>query len=202
MRRRHVVVGSLLSATVMAGAVHPPAARIPGSDRVVNDPDAYDVYAALLQARRDSGGPDAGEYVIRRETLPMRTGCAVRGEPTDPAWRPALADYLAVNADPHLLVEGYAFDRPYTLVADAELHEATAPDTSKWEGFYRRYPSADGYVTFSNVGFSPDRTRAVVYVEHACAPLCGGARLEFLQYHDGRWRPLQVAGVRTCGWIS
>jgi len=151
MRRRHFVVASLLSATVMAGAVHPPAARTSGSARVIDDPDAYDVYAALLRASHDSGAPDISQYVIRRETFTLATGCAVSGEPTDPVWRAALADYVSVNGLPHALVEGYAFDLPYTLVPTTELQEAFAEDAVEWQTFGARFPAAIGYFTFSDV---------------------------------------------------
>jgi len=202
MRRRPFVVASLLSATVMAGAVHPPAARTSGSARVIDDPDAYDVYASLVRASHDSGAPDVSQYVIRRETFTLATGCAVSGEPTDSVWRTALADYVSINRLPHALVEGYAFDLPYTLVPTIELQEAFAEDAVEWQTFSARFPAAIGYFTFSGVGFSPDRTLAVVYVEHFCTPLCGSGRLEFLHKQGGRWRPARVTGVRTCGWIS
>lgn len=202
MPRRQFVMAALAAATVMTGVSLAPPVRTATHEYVIADPEAYDVYATILQAHREAGPSRAGEYVIRRETFTLQTGCAATGQPSDPAWRPALADYVAVNAVPHALVEGYAFELPYTLVAEAELREAKAPGTVEWHAFNARHAAADGYFTFSAVGFSPDRAMAVVYVEHFCTPLCGSGRVEFLRKRHGRWRAAEVRGVRTCGWIS
>ena len=94
------------------------------------------------------------------------------------------------------------FDRPYTLDVQAALRDERNPNTIDWQRIAARYPGADGLFRFSGVGFSPDRTMAAVYVAHACTPLCGRGGLEFFRKQGNRWRPVQVAGVRTCGWVS
>lgn len=56
--------------------------------------------------------------------------------------------------------------------AYAAIKEATDPD---WDNFDKIYPDAQGYLTFSRVGFDPEGTQALVIYSNAYR--CSGARV-------------------------
>ncbi|HEX8143284.1 MAG TPA: hypothetical protein VF553_11855 [Pyrinomonadaceae bacterium] len=67
-----------------------------------------------------------------------------------------------------------------------------------WQLFYRKYRGAAGLVTLSKVGFSRDRSQALVYQEFTCDDTCGRGSFVAL-FKDGNvWRVRSQAGT----WIS
>jgi len=81
-----------------------------------------------------------------------------------------------------------------TLAPDDRLPPATTHEIGEilsgsngWPAFRSRY-GAVGYLRFSRVGFSPDRRRALVYVEWECGPTCGHHLAVSLRREDeGAW---------------
>ncbi len=59
----------------------------------------------------------------------------------------------------------------------------------------RNFP---GIIELSAVGFSKDKTKAVVYMARNCSPICSGGDLMVLQKHADVWKP----GRTTCWWKS
>jgi hypothetical protein len=58
----------------------------------------------------------------------------------------------------------------------------------RWFSFYRRYPGSLGIVRFSRVGFSSDRSQAVVYWEHTAASLDGVGEYWILRREANQWK--------------
>ncbi|MCK4539402.1 MAG: hypothetical protein KAV42_11450 [Candidatus Krumholzibacteria bacterium] len=55
----------------------------------------------------------------------------------------------------------------------ASTNDAIEPD---WDNFDRAFPDAQGYLTFSRIGFNPDRTQALVIFSNAYR--CSGTRMK------------------------
>jgi hypothetical protein len=53
--------------------------------------------------------------------------------------------------------------------------------------FQKRFPNNMGLIALSGVGFNPNRTQAVFYVDHFCG-LCGGGRYVLMEKIEGSWR--------------
>jgi hypothetical protein len=56
-----------------------------------------------------------------------------------------------------------------------------------WAEFRRRFPSANGFITFSSVGLNSAHTQALVSVERQCGGLCGDGTFVVLKKVNGRW---------------
>ncbi|MEZ5425030.1 MAG: hypothetical protein R2747_02090 [Pyrinomonadaceae bacterium] len=67
-----------------------------------------------------------------------------------------------------------------------------------WGEFLKIYPKAGGIISFSRIGFNPDRTQALVYVAKRCGPLCGDGAMIFLLKKDGEWVVKKDLGI----WVS
>jgi hypothetical protein len=78
-----------------------------------------------------------------------------------------------------------------------------SPETwsKAWDSFYSRYPDSGGYIQLSAVGFSADKTKALVYLAHYCGSLCGTGGYAFLEKRDGKWVRATLK-ASECGWIS
>jgi hypothetical protein len=106
------------------------------------------------------------------------------------------------NAAPRALTHQFPIHLPYDLLNEADIHAPFVHDVvAGWEVFNRRYPESRGYLTMSAVGFSADKSRALLYFSHSCGCLCGAGRYEMLEKVDGVWRPARL-NVETCMWIS
>jgi hypothetical protein len=142
----------------------------------------------------------AKRWVIQQETT-VFTACADTLESVGSEWHEAVRDFRDQNTEPQAVSEGQVLGKPYVVVAKARLEQllATPDETFGWKGFERRYPNSGGYIQVSAVGFSRDRTKAVVYVGHHCGGLCGGGRMFFLERDNGAWRPTPLI---RCWWES
>jgi hypothetical protein len=66
----------------------------------------------------------------------------------------------------------------------------------KWKAFWNRFGGA--WVTLSRVGFSRDRSRALLGVSFGCGSLCGEGRYVLMVKSNGRWR----IGAEVSTWVS
>jgi len=67
-----------------------------------------------------------------------------------------------------------------------------------WDGFYQRYPNANGFTTLSRVGFNEDLSQALVYMGTMSGPLAGVGYYYLLEKKDGIW---QITN-QVMAWIS
>ena len=86
---------------------------------------------------------------------------------------------------------------PTTRLADA-LKARLTPDGTAWAKYSESDRSSCGLASFSRVGFSSDRTRAVVYRVVYKRPLAAVGHLVTLHFEAGRW---VVDGAHFL-WIS
>jgi hypothetical protein len=171
------------------------------------DKDAYDVYAAKFPDEWAWTEAHANQVVIQRETTTFpATGrgdaCLPGGDDFPPDWKEVLADYLKQNKTTRVLARGFVIDKPYSLVPMREFQDFFKNGVGKgWEGFYARFPDSGGIIRLSAVGFNSNKSKALVYIGHACGGLCGGGGYSFLEKKDGKWAGANVGG-NGCFWAS
>jgi len=187
-------------AIVLAAVAHYAGIQIPATQTVVEDPEAYVVYAALI-ANEIRATPSRKPLVIQRETT-FSKECIVSGGALETDWKPVADDFKLQNASVRLVAPDRNLGRPYVVVPQKDLLAFFGKQGGSWPAFYQRYPDSGGYVEVSAVGFDPSKTRAMVYVSHYCGGLCGGGSYHLLEKSGGAWREADVPGVSTCIWIS
>ena len=68
-----------------------------------------------------------------------------------------------------------------------------------WDEFFRRYPQAKGYSSWSRISYGNDGRQALLYYEYHCGGLCGRGDLVLLaRDDDDKWHVRQVLNF----WIS
>jgi hypothetical protein len=86
---------------------------------------------------------------------------------------------------------------PYQLVAGSTL-DSIIHDIADWPQYYKQYPGAQGFLTLSRVGFSPDGKQAVFYVINRCGGKCATGSFVVAQKRDAKWVVIKEVIV----WVS
>lgn len=73
------------------------------------------------------------------------------------------------------------------IILENELENPPKTDGPKWKIFQEKHPGAAGFLEFSNPGYDPSRTEAVVLVISKCGVLCGSGELYLLWKEAGKW---------------
>jgi hypothetical protein len=170
------------------------------------NPDAYDVYSAVLSM----GGPwgDSKSLVVLKELPPKEWPI---GSPRDALlgdeefrgnFESIFKSFEQTNRQSVFLENLFAIHKPYQLVGSAELEAAFhRPETSVqhdgWEGFRQNFTNSAGYLILSAVGFNPEKTIAVVFVDYRCGGLCGSARYYILEKRDKDWINFSPKGLQS-----
>ena len=163
------------------------------------DVDAYSIYAILLESEKHP------QPVIQSETdsLPLITpeDMGIKGgREFRKVWAVVIKDYAKQYRTPRLLTRSIPTKITYELVPRQKIYDLFKSE-KKWEAFYEIYPSSGGYYSFSAVGFDPQRTHAIVQMNHSCGMLCGIGGPHFFEKQNGKWREVNVnAEVRV--WAS
>jgi hypothetical protein len=172
----------------------------------LTDPDAYAIYAAILPNEWPATIAKAKRLVIAEETVTL-TRCkpAVASLPEE--WRPALVDYDQQNKRVWRLASTFPASMiPYVIVSHSDIRKLfPGPEDGPhgvWSRFYAAYPDSGGYHELSAVGFDPSRTKAIVYVSHACGNVCGEGKYQLMEKTPEGWRAVKRPGVPPCFWVS
>jgi hypothetical protein len=122
--------------------------------------------------------------MIQENTVPVDiSGACLKAEDAK-RFKGAIAGYNRVNKTKWLLQRKFQIAKPYRIVG-AKIISAL-PD----------YPQgAVSYVRMSPVGFSGEKTQAIVFLESSCGGLCGRLEFHFLKKVHGKWSQVSV---ETC----
>jgi hypothetical protein len=167
------------------------------------DPEAYEVYAALFPKERFS----KGDYrpVILRETHPAPFFEPIRKCLSTSDFLlhwPLVVDFEKVNQETRLLApERLHLNGPYDLVSKGEIEQFFMGGKG-WEDFYRRFPKSRGYDAVSRVGFNWGESEALVYSENVCGGLCGGGSYHYFEKRNGKWQEVFDRVAIACRWVS
>ena len=200
-------VFALLALQTGSPAAPPPAAPQSASrskapalnaSQPYDDPDAYEVYAALF---KESYGRGLAPIAIQSETESRRPLCSDAGSSSDPRFVEAIRDYSRQNGNPRFLkAEALKFGDQVRLISPDELKPIFAKGPiAGWKTFYKTYTGTSGLGTLSAVGFSNDRRFALVYSSGSCGSLCGAGGFTTLTKKNGAWQRTQD---HLCEWIS
>ncbi len=87
-----------------------------------------------------------------------------------------------------------------TLISSEELlYLFNSKDVNQgWSNFYRKYPNSNGIIEMSRVGFSPDKSQAIVAVEHYYGSLGADGLLIYLIKEQNSWRIIKTINL----WVS
>jgi hypothetical protein len=110
-------------------------------------------------------------------------------------------DYILVNDTVYYLENKFSVaSKKVSLVSDAEINHIfhTTNINKGWEEFYRRYPDSNGTISFSRIGYSKDKTRAMVELGNMYASLGGEGRMLFLKLEDNEWKITKAIPT----WVS
>ena len=171
------------------------AAPEPGSEALqpYKDADAYDVYAAVLNQRL----PSVRELVIVNSTVKEKL-CFDPAKESDEALRAASLSYVDENAQSRRLLREFPFERRYSFITPEERSTTFKKGVALgWQSFRKEHPNAEGFVELSAVGFSPDRSTAVVYEGYHCGGLCGGGGVRVFQKRAGSYGQFPVLGSNS-----
>jgi hypothetical protein len=105
----------------------------------------------------------------------------------EPRWQSVVDDYKAKNVQPAAVENKFKLSTPVTIISAQEVDQIFSEGGGWWQAFYKKYPKSPGLITFSNVGFNPEMTYALVDVGYSCGGLCGRGGLVLLVKKDGSW---------------
>jgi hypothetical protein len=173
---------------------------------VVDDPDAYAVYASIMPARFVFGSDVTRVAVLKETRADMR--CLPR---FGPDWDVVVENYKTANAHVRTLQPGFSLGLPYHLISGAYLEQLHADSSEYIENElsgrrserpppFARFPG--GKVLFlSAVGFNTTKTRALVTVQSTCGFDCSQGWHILREKVGDRW--VSPAAIREeCSWIS
>lgn len=161
------------------------------------DPEAYKVYAAALAI--DGWYWEGSNTILILKEIPPREwalGAPAEVLRGDAAFAremaPVFKSFSEANREPRVLNSEVDLHRLHQFVSGADLEEAFRKGQEEkgrdvWQGFRETFPNAAGYLVLSAVGFNPEKTIALVYVEHRCGNHCGAANYCVLQKLGGVW---------------
>jgi len=111
------------------------------------------------------------------------------------------SDYILVNDTVYYLEDKFSVaSKKVTLVSGEEIQYIFGkPEINQgWEEFYRRYPDSNGTISFSRIGYSKDKTRAMVELGNMYASLGGEGRMIFLKFENNQWKITEAIPT----WVS
>ena len=193
--------GVLLISFIPAG-VNPQEAK---SDSVTAE--EYAVYSALLNEIKinPNDGKEVTLLVINDRTEGPNKSCF----PEEVArWndrikenelKPLFENLIEKNKGSKSLDRNFKVNKKYVLLNEQNFSIIfKGKDFEGWDDFYKKYPASSGYITFSQVGFDSDGTKAVIYRETVCGSLCGYGGYVLLSKDNGAWKEIADYGC----WIS
>ena len=144
------------------------------------------VYQTLIQYTRSSF------VIIRGETIPAPLGTESQLATT--IEQDLLQTFLSINQAPQSL--RFLFQGSNTIylqpgiVVDLDYLFATNPEAD-CERFHNEYPSLSGVTSFSQIAYSADNTKALVFMNHKCGPFSQSPSYFQLDQQDGKWQITQ-----------
>ena len=106
----------------------------------------------------------------------------------DPALQQTTTDdYGKVNIEQAFLRQSLSCRFNYEVASSAQLEPFFKKGAGSWMAYYKQFPNSQGVLTFSQVGFSKDRTQAMFYYSNVCGGLCGGGSYVVMNKHNGSW---------------
>jgi hypothetical protein len=172
-----------------------------------NDPEAYVLYKRLFHNLTGPNGKPIN-LIIAAETTDHPDAdiekCVKPEKGDEAVFAAMIKSYKQANKTPVLLQEKLDLLTKYQLVSHSTIDALFSRNIGRntgdgWENFYKKYPNSQGYWEVSAVGFSPNRSFAILYFA-----LHGGWRADIGSYIvttkvDGKWTGKAWS---FCEWFS
>jgi len=169
-----------------------PPQELPG-ERVV---DTYGVYAAALRNPLGIQLDTAKTYLVSDHTgqnYGLSEECAHAPEGVTIEFSEAIADFRAQKGNVYRLENYFVNKEPKVRLLSPKEEKAAVRSWS-------RGVQPTDIIRLSNVGFSRNRSLAVVAVSHNCGSLCGGENWHVFRRRGNEWVEQQQLG--GCSLIS
>ncbi len=207
-----LVLAVLFSTTLVSQAQKQSAPNQPSATRCELTQADYAVFSGLAKGL---GGPeDPEEAWAGKELLIMAStrgpdnpapsaervenGWGFRSTSKDAPSQETAQDFLAKSDSNCAISSEFADGKSHALLNQDVLDKTFKKGQDGWAKFYKLYPKAAGYWTFSRPGYNATGDEALLYVGHHCGWLCGTGHLYLLQKQSGDW----VVVNRQMLWIS
>jgi hypothetical protein len=106
-------------------------------------------------------------------------------------------NFREANLSQAALQQRFGLPLPYQLVVGSTL-DSIIHDIADWPQYYKQYPGAQGFLTFSRVGFSPDGEQAMFYVTNHCGGKCATGSFVVARKRDAKWAVVK----EVIFWVS
>ena len=138
----------------------------------------------------------SGTYHGRNRKTETVTPCRSSRPISDSEWVAVEKSFRQENARSKLLQPILQIPGPLRLIPKAEIETDDARLRLKYPGRYNRLPESIEYAAVSAVGFSPDKTKAMVLVR-----LRTQGAVQMLERRGEEWARAYVTGG-GCQWIA
>ncbi len=208
------------SALRMQSQAEPPAAQTaapptnaPVAEQEIRDDESYAIYSMLVpnEFGADKDVSDYTQWIISEQTVrwpepgdESKLDTCFRIPDAEKAqYESMIADYKRQNAEPKKLVTKFTLPKMYSLLSDAGKDSyLAATEPAQGHRRMRRMQSwlegAPGLISFSAIGYSADRSLALVFAQHECGEDCGGGSPHVLKKINGKWQEQKVV---VCRWV-
>lgn len=165
------------------------------SNQELNENEEYAVYSEILSGERYN----SDIIVINDFTSQGLIADAENLNSKIPGLtQDTINDYQAKKVESRKLENSFTVSGKVVFLSEEEETQLFRNGLDGWNKFYKKYPEANGIITFSRVGFNKERTQALVYVGIGCGGLCGDGSFMFLEKINGKW---SIRGNKNL-WVS
>lgn len=160
--------------------------------------ERYAVYSAILNEKYKDRF-----VLIADKTSPGFFGQTISADRIAGVSEATIAEYNNANKSDEPMQNAFTKDLHYLIISDAEQKRLYT--VNGWQELKKKFPEAGtkypmtgGVITFSRIGFNPERTEALVAVNYSCPALCGWGGFYFLKKRDGAW----AIESESTSWVS
>lgn len=149
--------------------------------------DEAEVYEAVL--KQMFGGEHAWRVlIVASQTGESRT-YEYRGPDFEGIGADTFEDYRARNRSPKRFEQLQSLPATVVLLDRREFAKMLrSRDGDGWTRFEEKYPTSNGFIEFSAVGFDRARDEALVYVSRSCGTACAAGWYVLLRRDTDGWR--------------
>jgi hypothetical protein len=116
-----------------------------------------------------------------------------------PSITDAIKDFVTKNRKSSVLKNQFKLKATIILITNSDVKRMFHDSIEGgWDLFHAKYPNASSINTLSRVGFSKDKTLALVYYTYSCGGLCGQGQYVLLRKREGQWK----IEKESMTWIS
>ena len=112
--------------------------------------------------------------------------------------RDTYEDFWAKNAEPNVLTLSTTGSKPVRLITEEELDTIFKRGLDGWESYRKEFPTANGYIGLSALGFSRDGQQALVYFQTSSDWLAGFGSYYLLARTETGWK----IAAEDLVWVS